>query len=100
SLIVFITVVYVIIKIIGFLFFSSRNKRHKEKEEESAGSILKGGFREFRAELYDWEQNEKPSTSFTKKPTQQTNKKPKKPKIRRVRKVRKTDDEIPRLHPD
>lgn len=99
SLIAFITVVYVIIKIIGFLFFSSSKRRRKDNDEESAGSILKSGFREFKTELYEWERNEKPKVSNTNSNnTKRT--KPKKPKIRRVRKVRKSDDEIPRLYPD
>jgi len=99
SLIAFITVVYVIVKIIGFLFFSSGKHRREEKDEESAGSILKSGFREFKTELYEWERNEKPKVSNTNSNnTKRT--KPKKPKIRRVRKVRKSDDEIPRLYPD
>jgi hypothetical protein len=91
----------VIIKIIGFLFFRSRNRhrsRNKNKEE-SAGSILKGGFSKFKAELYDWERSEKPKNSnTTANNTKHT--KPKRPKIRRVRKVRKSEDEIPRLYPD
>jgi len=99
SLIAFITVVYVIIKIIGFLFFSSSKRRRKDNDEESAGSILKNGFREFKTELYEWERKEKPiNTNNNSNNTKR--RKPKKPKIRRVRKVKKSDDEIPRLYPD
>ena len=99
SLIAFVTVVYVIFKIIGFLFFSSRRHRREDNDDESAGSILKGGFQEFKTELYEWERNEKPLTSNTNSNNTKITK-PKKPKIRRVRKVRKSDDEIPRLYPD
>jgi len=99
SLIAFITVVYVIIKIIGFLFFSSSKRRRKDNDEESAGSILINGFREFKTELYEWERKEKPiNTNNNSNNTKR--RKPKKPKIRRVRKVKKSDDEIPRLYPD
>lgn len=96
SLIAFITVVYVIIKIIGFLFFSSSKRRRKDNDEESAGSILKNGFREFNTELYEWERKEKPINTNNNS----NNTKRRKPKIRRVRKVKKSDDEIPRLYPD
>ncbi len=102
SLIAFVTIVYVIIKIIGFLFFSSSKQSREDKEEESAGSILKGGFHDFKAELYDWERSEKPDFSSTNSNNtrQSKPKKPIRPKIRRVRKVKKSDDDIPRLYPD
>ena len=101
SLIVFVTVVYVIFKIIVF-FFSSRRRRHRrdEEEEETAGSILGSGLQNFKTELYHWE-NEKRSRP---EPTyhQETNKKKtikrKKPKIKRKKSAYGND--IPRLHPD
>lgn len=102
SIIVFITVVYVIIKIIGFLFFSSRKNKNKDDEdEETAGSILSGGFREFKSDLKQWEEEEEDNPTPDSKPTDSRNTKRRRPKItRRRRKTNKKDDEIPRLHPD
>ncbi|MFK5856981.1 MAG: hypothetical protein QM503_12690 [Bacteroidota bacterium] len=105
SIIVFIAVIYLIYKVVKFLFFSSRkNKRYveDEKEDETAASILGGGMREFKTELYQWEDEQKdnPTTSFKSK-TSET-KKRKRPKItrRRKRKIVSNDDEVPRLRPD
>ena len=65
SVIVFVTVVYVIIKVLVFFFTSSRRRRRREddyEDEETAGSILGKGMREFKTELYQWEEEEKSST--------------------------------------
>ena len=99
SVIVFITFVYIIYKVIKFLFFSSRRRRSVQTEEdESAGTILKGGFRTFKVDLYQWEKEEK------NKPTYKRQTKPekrKRPKITRRRKtVLQSDDDVPRLHPN
>jgi energy-coupling factor transporter transmembrane protein EcfT len=102
SVIVFITVIYVIFKVIKFLFFSSRKRRRTEyeEEEESAGTILKGGFRVFKADLYLWEAEQKNAVKYTSQAdTKQV--KRKRPKITRRRKtVVRTDDDVPRLHPN
>ncbi|NOX84850.1 MAG: hypothetical protein GXO86_02620 [Chlorobi bacterium] len=99
SAIVFIAVVYVVIKVIVFLFFSSRRRRKRaeeEEEEESAGFVLGKGFRAFKTELYQWEREEKNRTG-TKNRTERTSKriKRKRPKIKRS-----YGGDIPRLHPD
>lgn len=99
SIIVFVAIAYVVLKIIGFLFFSSK-KAKKEEEEESTGSILNSGFREFKSDLYHWE-----SENRNRKPEyvdqEDTKIERKKPKItRRRKKAKPIDDEIPRLHPD
>jgi len=102
SVIVFITVLYVIYKIIKFLFFSSRRRRRKydEEDDEDAGTILKGGFREFKTDLYQWEEEESNKPKYNN----QTNKKPtkrKRPKItRRRKKTVLSEDDVPRLHPN
>jgi len=100
SIIVFITVVYVIIKIIGFLFFSSKKDKNDEEGEESAGSILGGGFREFKTELRAWEEEERSEPEPTYKSTKTEKVKRKRPKITRRRKIVRKDDDVPRLHPD
>jgi len=104
SIIVFVTVVYVIFKIIKFLFFSSKkNKSTKDDDDETAGSILSGGLREFRTELYQWEKDEENNPSENYKPETSKTTKRKRPKITRRRKKRvvsNDDDEIPRLYPD
>ncbi len=95
SIIVFVTMIYIVIKIIGFLFFSSRRRRREEKEE-TAGSVLGKGLRAFRVELYQWEEEGKTRPKPETKPERKTKKiKRKRPKIKRT--FRK---DIPRLHPD
>jgi hypothetical protein len=101
SIIVFVAVVYVIFKVVKFLFFSSKKKKSDDDdEEETAGSILGGGLSEFKRDLYEWEESEKenPEISYESKKVE----KRKRPKITRRRKKRtvSNDDEIPRLHPD
>lgn len=99
SIIVFVSIAYIAIKIIGFLFFSSRRRRRREqeeKEEETAGSILGGGLRDFKAELYAWEQEE----SNRPKPTTKVERKTKRIKRKRPKIKRTYGGDIPRLHPD
>jgi Ca2+/Na+ antiporter len=100
SIIIFIAVVYVVIKVIGFLFFSSKNKKEDEDEEETAGSILGGGFREFKSELRQWEEDGTNAPEPTYEPTETKKAKRKRPKITRRRKKIISDDDVPRLHPD
>ena len=102
SVIVFITVIYVIFKIIQFFFTSSRRRRQKEYEEEdeSAGTILKGGFRVFKADLYLWEADQKNTVKHSSEADTKPVKR-KRPKItRRKKTVVPTDDDVPRLHPN
>ncbi len=102
SIIVFVAVVYIVIKVIWFLFFSSKKRRNDEEEdEETAGTILGGGLRDFRAELYQWEADEKPkpTTSYKPETTEATIRR--RPKITRRRKRKiTTTSEVPRLYPD
>lgn len=106
SVIVFISVVYVIIKVLVFFFTSSRRRRRREEdveeEDETAFSILGKGMQEFKSDLYQWEEEEKSSPKSTYKPKNETKPiKRKRPKItRRRRKAVSNDDEVPRLHPD
>lgn len=101
SIIVFITIAYLVIKIIWFFFFSSsKRKNDKEEDEESVSDIFSGGLREFRQDLYEWE-SEEPVVNNTRKLRKEKVKR-RSPKITRRRKPKKTssEDEIPRLHPD
>ena len=97
SIVVFVTMVYIVIKIIVFLFSSRRRRRYeREEEEETAGSVLGKGLREFRVELYQWEEEGKTRPKSDNKPEQKTKIiKRKRPKIKRTYK-----SDIPRLHPD
>jgi len=105
SIIIFISIVYVIFKVIAFLFFSSRRRRrrrdYEDEEEESAGSIMGKGMREFKTELYQWEDEIADSPKSTYKSTKKTKPvKRKRPKItRRQRKVVNKGDEITRIDP-
>ena len=99
SLIFIISIIYLIIKIIWFLFFNSSRKRKNKNDEESAFDILGKGFREFKLDLKRWE-NENKSGFFAFK-NLQFKSKPKKRKVRIKRVVSSNNnDEIPRLHPD
>jgi len=101
SVIVFISVVYLLYKIIRFLFFSSsRRNTQNIKEEESAGTILKGGFRVFKEDLYQWEASQKNMQKHTDNSKDEKPKR-KRPKITRRRKViKRSDDDVPHLHPN
>lgn len=101
SIIAFIAVAYLIIKIIGFLFFSSKKNKKEEEEEESAGSILNGGFQIFKSDLYEWEADNKAYRSNDKEKESVITER-KKPKItrRKRKKAQPKNDDIPRLHPD
>jgi hypothetical protein len=100
SLIIFATVLYIVIKIIGFFFFSSKDDTEPTKDEETAGSILKGGFREFKSDLLQWEQEEQSNSTKDCKPNKPEKSKRKRPKITRKRKTISSDEDVPRLHPD
>ncbi len=102
SLIVFVTVVYVVIKIIGFFFFSSKKKRQEdEEEEETAGSILSGGYRIFKRDLYAWEEERKSNITYESKKEKKEKTVRRRPKIsRRIKKKSSVNKDIPRLHPD
>ena len=97
SIVVFVTMVYIVIKIIVFLFSSRRRRRYeREEEEETAGSVLGKGLREFRVELYQWEEEGKNRPKSERNPEKKTKTiKRKRPKIKRTFKK-----DIPRLHPD
>ncbi len=99
SLIVFISIVYLVIKLIGFFFFSSSKRKKEVDDDESAGTILKGGFKEFKAELSEWENQEDRKIKFRSE-EKTKRKKPRRPKISRRRKVVKNNDDIQRLHPN
>ncbi len=115
SVIVFVLAIYIIFKIIKFLFFSSnkkskRRRNNNDDDEESAGEILRGGFREFKVDLKEWEADNKTeinikTASVSKKETKTSRKKPKitvrrKPVKRTRKRPSNNDDDIPRLHPD
>lgn len=101
SLIVFIIVVYIAIKLIAFFFFSSKNKKDEEDSDESATTILRGGFREFKADLYEWEEDgENEASSYDNNVAEEKKPERKRPKITRRRKKVVQDDEVPRLYPD
>ena len=104
SLIIFITIVYVVIKIVVFLFFSSKKSKNREEDdEESAGDILSKGFRDFKTDLIEWESSEGSQTLTTNELKVKNKTKLKRPKITRRRKKRKSsteDEDILRIHPD
>ncbi len=102
GLIVLFSVIYIILKIIKFIFFSSKRSRHREEEDddETLTETWQKGLTPFKAEVKAWEQELKAGRVRRTK-----SKKPKhKPKIRRRKpKIKRTssfDDDIPRLHPD
>ncbi|MCF6169758.1 MAG: hypothetical protein L3J66_02105 [Bacteroidales bacterium] len=88
SIIVFVTLVYIVIKIIGFFFRSRRRRRYdREEEEETAGSILGKGLRDFKTELYQWEDDQKSRPKSDNKTERKTKTmKRKRPKIKVHRK--------------
>jgi len=97
SIVVFVTLVYFVIKIIGFSFSSRRRRRYdRDEEEETAGSVLGKGLRDFKTELYQWEAEQKDRPKSDNKQERKTKKiKRKRPKIKRT-----YSSDIPRLHPD
>jgi cellulose synthase/poly-beta-1,6-N-acetylglucosamine synthase-like glycosyltransferase len=102
SIIVFITIAWLVIKVIWFLFFSSKSKRKSrdEDDDESVSDIFAGGLKTFTAELKEWENSQSYPDTRTKREEKPKIKR-KKPKIRRVRKnVVRRDDEIPKIYPD
>lgn len=100
ALIIFATILYLAIKVIGFFFFSSKDDKEPTKDEESAGSILKGGFREFKSDLLRWEQEERSNSTEDFKTHKPEKPKRKRPKITRRKKTISSDEDVPRLHPD
>ena len=100
SLIVFITIVYVVLKLIVFFFSSRRRRRVKEEEDNSDDSVWEKGLRDFKTELYRWEKEEKsrPEATYHQETKKKKIIKRKRPKIKRT-KISYGKD-IPRLHPD
>jgi hypothetical protein len=97
GLIVFITIVYIAFKIIGFLFFSSRRRRNVEEPDNETRQFMQKGFSSFKEELFAWEDQAKPERK------QRVEKIKPKVKIKRKRpKISRNipDDDIPGLHPD
>ena len=94
--------VYLIYKVIGFLFFSQRKKYRNTDEIDLGGDKIRTNYVIFKAELIDWE------TQLFRKKTYENHKKTtqKKPKITRKKtKITETRsssryDDIPRFHPD
>lgn len=102
SVIIFITVVYLIYKIIGFLFFNQRKKYRNTDEIDLGGDKIRANYVIFKAELIDWE-----TQLFRNKTYQNLIKTTrKKPKItRKKNKITESQsssnyDNIPRFHPD
>ncbi|NQU31757.1 MAG: hypothetical protein HQ521_00845 [Bacteroidetes bacterium] len=108
SIIIFVAIVYLVIKIVWLLFFSSKRRRRRnrnyedEEGDETAGTILSGGFKEFKTDLLNWEEDDNNSTSIKFATAKTPDMVRKRPKITRRRRKRPSpkDDEIPRLHPD
>ncbi len=102
GLVVFFTLVYLVWKVIYFLFFS-RKRRRSYQEDDDDGLVAErwqSGLSAFKKELKVWEQDIK-SERVRKTKTENPKHKPKirrrKPKIKRSSAY---DDDIPRLHPD
>lgn len=100
SLILFFTFLYIVFKIIKFLFFSSRRRRRNEEEEESAGNILNKGMKEFKVELLQWEEEGVTEDETTTYAHNTNSSKKERPKITRRKRKPKEEEDIPRLHPD
>lgn len=100
SAIFFVAIAYVAIKIIWFLFFSS-NPKKEDDVDESAGSILNGGYQVFKTDLYRWEEENK-ENHHPSRQEETIQPERKKPKITRRRKkqAEPVEEDIPRLHPD
>ncbi len=103
GLIVFFSIVYLVWKVIKFLFFSRRKSRYRDEpdtDEETTSGIFRKGLSSFKAEVKEWEQDVKSE----RKQKRETKKPKHKPKIRRKKpKIKRSsfdDDNIPRLHPD
>jgi len=100
SLIILVTVVYLFFKLIGLFFFSSNKHKDTDNSEETAGSILKGGFKDFKKDLYEWEMEEKNIRTNNKRTEEDNKGKLKRPRItHRIRTVQK-ENKIPRIYPD
>lgn len=102
SAIVFLAVVYLIFKIITFLFLNQRKKYRNTDEIDLGGDKIRARFRVFKAELVDWETllvKNKPKKDIKKtircKPTIS-----RKRTKARVPQSSSNFDDIPRFHPD
>ena len=102
SIVIFLTVVYILFKILKFIIFSYRYRRRYRYyyEDEKPDKSLEKGYREFKAELYVWEKEEKTEDLvYDEISAEQTIRK--RPKIIRRRKSKmRSKREIKRLHPD
>lgn len=101
--ILFIAVIYILFKVIKFLFFSNKNTEYDE--DETAQDIFQGGFSQFRKDLVEWEKSRK--SNHKNRRSKQKPKTKRKPIITRRKRTVKhkpeeivQNDDIPRLHPD
>ncbi len=108
SVIVFVTIVYLVIKVVWWLFFTSRRRRNRysvvdKEDDETATTILASGYKEFKTDLLEWETEGKNTPTISLK--RETKNEPairKRPRITRRKRKKPTtkEDDIPRLHPD
>jgi hypothetical protein len=103
SVIIFVSIVYLVYKIVKFLFFKNNNTSQQYNEEETAGEILNKGFSGFKPDLYEWEaerkaqrKNEKVKQKPKRNPVITTRKRI----VKREPEVVIHNEDIPRLHPD
>lgn len=97
GLIIFIALIYFVIKVIWFLFFHSRNRRRQDDSGSTTPAFLKERLRVFKKELIEWEAGNKTHhEERVKKEKPHVKIKRKRPKISR----NFPDDDIPGLHPD
>ena len=94
ALIIAITFLYVCYKIIRF-FMSSGRKTKIEMDDDDTSGKLNNTYRQFRAELYEWEAERKAERK-SRRVEKETVIKRKKPRIERKPRSRHIDDDIPR----
>lgn len=98
-LIISFTILYICYKIIRFFMSSGRKTKVEVDNDDDTSDKLNNTYRQFRAELYEWEAERKEIRAIDKE-EKKTVIKRKRPKIKRKpRNVRK-DDDIPRFHPE
>jgi phosphoglycerol transferase MdoB-like AlkP superfamily enzyme len=99
ALIIAITFLYVCYKIIRFFMSSGRNTKVEVDNDDGVSDKLNNTYRQFRAELYEWE-TERKNDRKARRDEKKTVIKRRKPRIeRKPRSVHKNND-IPRIHPE
>jgi hypothetical protein len=99
ALIIAITFLYLCYKIIRFFMSSGRKTKIEVDDDDSASDKLNNTYRQFRAELYEWEAYRKEERK-SRREEKKTVIKRKRLKIERKPRTVRKDDDIPRFHPE